>query len=43
MEATDQEHDSFSNSLKLTVKLVLLQNGNKYPSVPEANVIHMKE
>jgi hypothetical protein len=48
MEALDQEDDSnewyaFNNSLKLTVKAVWLQNGNKYPSVPEANAINMKE
>lgn len=48
MEALDQQYDSnerylFINSLKLTVKAVLFQNGNVYPSVPKAHAIHMKE
>jgi len=33
----------FTDSFKVSSKAVLLHNGNKYPSVPLARAVHMKE
>lgn len=46
--ALGQKHDPngwrlFSDSFKLSLKAVLVHNGNKYPSVPIAHAVHMKE
>ena len=33
----------FIGSLKLSLKAVLLHNGNQHPSIPVAHTVHMKE
>lgn len=47
-DALGQKHDPsnwrlFIDASKLSLKAVLLHNGNKYPSVPIAHAVHMKE
>jgi hypothetical protein len=42
------EHNSgqwrfFTDSSKVRWKAVLLHNGNKFPSIPVAHAVHMKE
>jgi hypothetical protein len=48
MEELQLEHFSgqwrlFIDSSKASLKAVLLHNGNKFPSVPLAHAVHMKE
>jgi hypothetical protein len=48
MEALGHQNNApewrlFIDSSKVTLKAVLLHNGNKYPSVPLAHVVNMKE
>ena len=48
IEALEYQHNPnkwclFTNSLTVTLRAVLLHNGNKFPSVPLAHVINMKE
>ena len=38
-----QEWQLFIDSSKLSLKVVLLHNGNQHPSIPVAPAIHMKE
>jgi hypothetical protein len=47
VEALSQQHDPnkwhlFIDSLNLSLKVVLLQNGNKEPSAPIAHAVHMR-
>jgi hypothetical protein len=48
MEALGHQHNTpqwrlFIDSSKVSLKAVLLHNGNKYPSVPLAHAVNMKE
>jgi hypothetical protein len=48
MEAVGHQHNTpewrlFIDSSKVSLKAVLLHNGNKYPSVPLAHAVNMKE
>jgi hypothetical protein len=48
MEALGHQHNTpewrlFIDSSKVGLKAVLLHNGNKYPSVPLAHAVNMKE
>jgi hypothetical protein len=48
MEALGHQHNTpewrlIVDSLKVSLKAVLLHNGNKYPSVPLAHAVNMKE
>jgi hypothetical protein len=48
MEALGHQHNTpewrlFINSSKVSLKVVLLHNENKYPSVPLAHAVNMKE
>jgi hypothetical protein len=48
MEALGHQHNTpewrlFIDSSKVSLKAVLLHNGNKYPSVPSAHAVYMKE
>jgi hypothetical protein len=48
MEELKLEHTSgqwrlFIDSSKVSVKAVLLLNGNKFPSIPLVHAVHMKE
>jgi len=48
MEELKLEHASgqwrlFIDSSKVSVKAVLLLNGNKFPSIPLVHAVHMKE
>jgi len=38
-----QEWQLFIDSSKLSVKAVLLHNGNQHPSIPVGHAVHMKE
>jgi len=38
-----QEWQLFINSSKLSLKAVLLHNGNQHPSIPVEHSVHMKE
>jgi len=38
-----QEWRLFINSSKLSMKAVLLHNGNQHPSIPVGHAVHMKE
>jgi hypothetical protein len=47
MEKLEVEHISeqwrlFTDSSKVSWKVVLLHNGNKYPAIPLAHTVHMK-
>jgi hypothetical protein len=48
MEALGHQHNTqqwrlFTDSSKVSLKVVLLHNGNKYPLVPLAHAVNMKE
>ena len=48
MNALGSKHDPqewrlFIDSLKLSLKTVLLHNGNQHPSIPVGHAVHMKE
>jgi hypothetical protein len=48
MEAIGNQHSTpewhlFIDSSKVSLKAVLLHNGNKYPSVPLAHAVNVKE
>jgi hypothetical protein len=48
MEALGHQHNTpewclFIDSSKVSLKAELLHNGNKYPSVPLAHTVNMKE
>jgi hypothetical protein len=48
MEELQLEHTSgpwrhFTASSKVSLKAVLLHNGNEFPSIPLAQAVHMKE
>jgi hypothetical protein len=48
MEALGHQHNTperhlFTDSSKVSLKAVLLHNGNKYLSVPLAHAVNMKE
>jgi hypothetical protein len=48
MEALGHQHNTpewrlFIDSSEFNLKAVLLHNGNKYPSVPLAHAVNMKE
>jgi hypothetical protein len=48
MEVLGHQHNTpewrlFVDSSKVSLKAVLLHNGNKYPSVPLAHAVNMKE
>jgi hypothetical protein len=38
-----QEWQLFTDSSKLSLKAVLLHNGNQHPTIPVGNAVHTKE
>jgi hypothetical protein len=43
LEHTPEQWRFFTDSLKVSLKAVLLHNGNTFPSIPLAHAIHVKE
>jgi hypothetical protein len=43
LEHTPEQWRPFIDSSKVSLKAVLLHSGNKYPSVPLAHAVHIKE
>jgi len=43
MKQDPQEWRLFIDSSKLSLKAVLLRNGNQHPSIPVGQAVHMKE